>query len=303
MGKPIKAVILYKNDLVLDNLQSESLDVVGYKYSEAVYDRQGNVLKECKYTVAGEVEEKTENRYDDEGRLIEEILFINDEEIAEHKTFERDARGVILKEYRHYLDDTKDTIHYHYNEEGHLIRKQTMNPDDEPEGAEVFTYENGKLKHYELLDADDSLISEKEFIYDDSGKVTETVEHYPGDFQRHRIVEEFDENGKRIKTLRYNGKEQLVEKMTYEWDKQDRTSGILDETPYGNTTTHFSYDRNNNVILQEDHNQSGELLSKIERKYNEDNQITESQVFIDGQGRGMSQDYNIRYEYEYYDEV
>jgi hypothetical protein len=302
MARPVKSVILYKSDVVIEDLNSESLDVIGYKYNEMVYDRQGNILMEVKFNRIEEVEEKTENRYDENGFLIEEILYMDDEEIAEHKTFERDANGVIRKEFRHYQDETMDTIFYHYDEEGHLIKKQADDPVDSPEGMEIFSYDKGKLVNHQVLDADESLISEREYTYDDLGKLIETTEHYPDDFHRHTIVQKFDETGKRIKTLRYNGKDQLIEKMTYEWDEMDRVKRIIEETPYGVNTTHHSYDQFGNIILQEEYNEDDELLNRVERTYNEDNRLTESHVFIDGQGKGMSQNYFMRYEYEYFED-
>ncbi|MCX6233471.1 MAG: hypothetical protein NT175_01925 [Bacteroidetes bacterium] len=302
MARPVKSVILYKSDVVIEDLNAESLDVIGYKYNEAVYDRQGNILKEIKFNRTEEVDEKTENRYDENGFLIEAILYMDDEEIAEHKTFERDANGVIRKEFRHYQDKTMDTIFYHYDEDGHLIKKQADDPVDSPEGMEIFSYDKGKLVDHQILDADESLISEREYAYNDMGQLMEITEHYPDDFHRHTIVQKFDEAGKRVKTLRYNGKDQLIEKMTYEWDETDRVKRIIEETPYGVNTTHHSYDQAGNIILQEEYNDDDELLNRVERTYNEDNRLTESHVFIDGQGKGMSQNYFIRYEYEYFED-
>jgi hypothetical protein len=300
--KQVKVLRLYKNDYVIDDLNSEELDVIGYKYNEVVYDRQGNILEKIRYMPTGEVEEKTVNYYDDKGSLIEELYYVNEEELAEHKTFERDEKGRIQREIKHYLDGSKDVTSYSYDEQGHLLEKQTVSSDDELEGKEIYTYRDDKLINYQVLNGDESLSSGKEYTYDETGKIIAATEYYPEDFHRTRIVEKFDDTGRRTQSMRYNGNEQLVEKLTYSWVDQDRVDQVVEETPHGINTSHFIYDQDGSLIVQESYDRNNNLLNKIERKFDADHRLIESHVFIDGQGRGISQNYDVRYEYEFFEE-
>jgi len=300
--KPVKVLRLFKNDYVIDDLNSEELDVVGYKYNEVIHDRQGNVLEEIRYTSGGEVEERTVNRYDGNGFLTEEWYYAGDEEPAEHKTYERDEEGRVLREIKHYLDGSQDITSYTYDEQGHLLEKQMMNSDDELEGKEIYTFHDGKLVHYRVLNEDEGLLSEKEIAYDEAGRITSATERYPDDFHRARIVEVFDGEGRRSQTLRYNGHEQLVEKVTYIWADGEHVGQIVEETPYGVTTSHYTYDEEGYLTLQESFDRGNNLVARVERTYGDDHQLIESRVFIDGQGRGISQNYDIKYEYEYFED-
>ena len=123
MSKQIKSTTLTKYDYLAKNIHAEEIEVKGWKYSFTEFDKNGNIILEMKYDRNGKVEEKYKHKYDKKGNPVEDITYLDGREIAEHKTFERDATSQIIKAYKHYNDDTKDTIQYEYNSEGELIKK------------------------------------------------------------------------------------------------------------------------------------------------------------------------------------
>jgi antitoxin component YwqK of YwqJK toxin-antitoxin module len=108
-----------------------------------------------------------------------------------------------------------------------------------------------------------------------------------------------DENGKKTAAYRYID-DQLVEKTTYELDEKGRLIKIVDENQYGKSIIQLGYDENGNIIKQEEYDQDKNLLNRVYRRYDKNNNLIESDVFIDGRGERMSQKYVIRYKYEYY---
>jgi len=242
MEKKIKSITLFKNDYLLDDVQSEELNLKGYKYSETKYDTQGNVLAEIKYSQDDEIMEKVVNRYDENGHLIEEIYYMDENEIAERRSFDRDENSKIFKEYKHYLDESKDTIEYKYDTQGLLIEKVTYDVDGDIERKDTYLYSNAKPIEHKSYDEEGNLVFEKLLTYDDSGQVVESVEWDEERDERIKLVENYDDMGNKKETLRYNDQDQLVEKMTYVADEQGRLAKLIEETLYTNSTTNIEYD-------------------------------------------------------------
>ena len=87
--------------------------------------------------------------------------------------------------------------------------------------------------------------------------------------------------------------------MTFTIDENKKVSQVLDEDANHKNTTNIIHDANGNIIEETEYNFKEELNHKITRKYNDRNDIIESRVFIDTHNDGITQNYVIRYEYEY----
>jgi hypothetical protein len=72
----------------------------------------------------------------------------------------------------------------------------------------------------------------------------------------------------------------------------------MEETTSGIEITYTGYDSKGNVILQEEKNEDGELLSSIERTYDSSNRPLTTSVFSQKPGQQVPQHYRIRIEYE-----
>jgi len=302
MTKPLKTATLYKNDYLLEDVQSDDLKIRAYKYSETHYDEQGNVVMEVKYTENGEVSEKTVNRFDEKNQLIEEIYYLDEEEIAERKTFEKDDSGKIIRAFKHYLDDSKDTMEYHYNDNNQLIEILGFDVDGDLERKEVFSYQDNYIAGRKAFDEENELVLEKIYTYTDNGNSVDTAEWDEMTGEKRRTVEKFDKNGIILETLRYDQEDQLIDRVFFTADDSGKIVSWIEESEQqGKSNTTVTYDEKGNDVLQEEQNESGEIITKVERKFDSDNRVVESKVFIDGQGKHMSQKYFISYEYTFHE--
>jgi len=301
MAKILKSVTLIKNDYTIDDIQSTDFQVREYKYSYSEYDQQGNMLADIKFLADGSVSDKSEYSFDEEGKLIEEIFYLDESEIAERKTYQRNEEGKILDLYLHYADGSSDITKYKYDDSGKLIEKLTIDSDDDIDKTEVFTYENEKLVLYRAFDADNELIAERSQKFDDKERLTELVEWEENVIDRTRTVEHYDEQGRSAEIIKYDENDHLLEKITYDYGSGNIPQKIIEERQNIKNEILLQYDDQGNMILQEEFDQDGILLTKVVRKYNEDKRVIESDVFIDGQGRYISQKYFIKYEYCYFE--
>jgi hypothetical protein len=299
MPESVKSITLLKEDYLIADLHSEDLSVKKYKYSYSFFDERGNVLEEVKYNSDGDEEEKIIRNFDDQGHLSEEIYFAGEEEAAERRTFERDPGGKVLKEFKHYLDGSFDTVYYYYDTQGLLVKKQAVDDEGMVESTITLEYQGNRLISEKETNEGDELVSQKTFIFDEQGQPIEHTEWDGEDDKVIRVRDEFNGEGRRILSYRYEN-DRLVTKSAFEEDDKGRVTRVSEESEHGITELVLTYDEKGNVVVQDELDRDGEVISRVERKFGEDNRLLESIVYIDGLGRRMSQKYMIRYLYEFY---
>lgn len=293
----IKKVILYKEDFLPEGISSENLTTRRYIHSITEYDEQGKTLKEESYAPDGSLEDKVENKYDENGDLIEYVNTIQGE-VAAHKSWEYED-GKIIKEFIHYIDESKDAIIYSYDQEGRLKSKESFDEDGELEQKTAYEYEGNRVR---------------EITTDDTGEVAEEVEskidgektllraqkdHFTGEGSA--IKNEYDEKGRIVSTLSYDTNGELVEKVERIYDENDRVVRLKEEGQIKNSDVYFEYDQNGNPVKQEEKLDDGTQLAVIEREYDKNNLHIHSSVFLNGLGERMSQNYNVYHEYEFFE--
>ena len=152
MEKKVKSITITQFDYVIRDVNDEELDIHGHPNHFSEYNTDGHPLKEVRYNRMGEFEEMVDYGYDEDGKLIRESYYQVEDEIAEEKTFIRDATGTILHALKHYQDGSLDTIAYEYNETGQLVKRITTTDEGEVEQVETFEWENGELINHLIVD-------------------------------------------------------------------------------------------------------------------------------------------------------
>ncbi len=284
-----------------DGLEEEEIREHEYQYQNTEFDEYGNTLSEETFSPEGELEHKSEYAYDNKGRLVEEILIEEDDFISEHRTSEYDEQGRLYKEQLHYLDDSFDETVYTYNAVGMLISKVTTDSEGEVGNRVDLEYKGALLLSEAEYDADGAVISKKKFSYDEVGNLTE--ESVEGKEEEFSLTHEYGENGKRLVSRRFDRNGKLVARSTYTYDVKGQAVEIREETVTGIELMKMEYDERGNLLLQETSTEEDEeVLSTVERTYNENDHIVTTHVYINGRGQRAMQDYRIRFEYETFGE-
>jgi|AntAceMinimDraft_17_1070374.scaffolds.fasta_scaffold06264_6 antitoxin component YwqK of YwqJK toxin-antitoxin module len=297
MKKLIKSITSYRKDYLLKNAQTNKIDTKEFKLSYTEYNRQNKIVKDIRYNQDGSIEQMYKYRYNDKGQMIEETLSYSENEIAEKRTFELDDKGLVKKEFRPYLDGNVDTLVYNYDSENNLIEKTIIDSDNNIDSKDVFEYNNKKITKESVYEEADNLISYNIYKYDEAGNIVETIKWEAEDNKKIKIVDFFIEKGSRTKSLVYNSLNQLISKTIF-IEENDRIIQVLEEDQYKKDTTNITYDKKGNIIEEKEYNIKNQLNHKVIKKYNDNNDIIESAVFIDRHEQGINQDYVVRYEYE-----
>jgi hypothetical protein len=219
------------------------------------------------------------------------IRNVNDEELdieghPHHYTeFDTEGRPLIEIKYNRY-GDFEEKIEYGYDSQGNLIRESYYPEENE-------------------------LAEEKTFERNVAGQVIRILKHY-----QDGSVDTID--------FQYNGSNQLIEKTittdegeieqveTFEWENDTLINHkIVDgdgeeiAEPYENAVkpnqTRVTFNEKEQIVTEEELDESGEVFMTITRTYNEDEQPDEVQVVIDGRGNTISRHYFLKYEYTYFE--
>ncbi|NVO04268.1 MAG: hypothetical protein HXX09_16365 [Bacteroidetes bacterium] len=267
-------------------------------YSE--YDENGNEIKEVTYTEDGEFEQMFTFQFNAENLVIEENLFFTEDEITDVKKFDYNDQDKLVKKTIHYLDDTFDVTTYNYDDKGNLILKTTVDSDDNLEAKEVYEYSNNKVSFHAKYDGDNNLIEEYKYQYNELGNAIEEEKWDIYDDKRIKYLMEYDANGNRTKILTYNSHGQLKHKSLFEYNEKNQLLKTVEEDEFNNNVISFQYDERGNAIEQTEYNQHEDLISSINRKYNEFDNVISSNVYLNRQGSGPNLHYSIYYEYLYF---
>jgi antitoxin component YwqK of YwqJK toxin-antitoxin module len=297
MMKKVKSQNAYLIDVAPESEFEEYRDVEGVQHSSSVYNENGHLLTDIKFDNHGQTTGTSVYKYNDKGFLIFEETLDENGQTEEKVSWEVDENGRILKKFVHYLDDTIDTIHYQYNDEGLLIQVIQKDEDGQEEHREEYEYNNGKRiaeRHYEY----GALETENIFEYDDNGRLIEVTASGPEEAVT--LVNEYDEKGNRIKTLKYTADDKLVEKHLMTYDAQGRLIGMSEETPYKKNNVVMELDAAGNAIRQTETDRNGQLVSLVEREYDADGNVLRVSATIAGQPGAPHRKYILKYVYEFY---
>ena len=300
MTKKVKSVEIARHDLILKDISAQEANFVEHKYKYTEYDEQGNITLDITYGENDREEERVENSYDENGRLTEEVFYDEQGDVTERKSYEYDEKGKMQQEYKHYLDGSRDVISYVYNGQDQLMKKIHKDEDDVVEKTEYFKYEGDRPAMTEMFDENNELIYKSIKKYDENGNLVEEAVDDRETFEQYALRHTYDQDGKRIETIRLDKEGNVLEKASFSINPKGEITEAVQETPYNVITTNMEHDAKGNLIKQEEYNGQNQLNHRLERSFDENDNLTESNVFIDFHGEGINRNYLLKYQYNFF---
>ncbi len=297
----IKSASLYKYDYVLKDINSEEFELKGGIYNKTTYDLEGRTLSEMKYEADGSVEQHYGYVYNEQGVKIADRSWDDNGDLIDDMEYDVDADGKVQFAYKNYLDGSKDTITYRYDADGNLVEKELRTNEDELEMLEIFTYDGNNEILYESRNEENEVVFRKETIYNEQGNVREEKTWMAENDTTSRVVNQYDDDGQLNGVSSIDGNGNVIFNVSYERDGELIT-GVKEESPERKVMTKIVYDENGNPVAQEERNEKGELMSRIERKFDDEGNVIESEAILDTHGQGRNQHYVLKYEYEFHEE-
>lgn len=290
----MKHIKSFRADYISD-LNEASIREKEFIFQHTLLDDSELPVEVITYNPDGSVEHKYKYQYNDEGKVVNELLFEADDEITQHRSMEYGPDGKLLKENVHYLDGSADQLIYTYDKEGRLVSRRSIDSDGETGNYLVNVYDGKNLVSETEYEIGGEIITQHKIIYDNAGNITEEVFRTPE--ENYHLLYNYDNNGKASVRRRYNEEKHLLERNTFTYDNEGRISESMEETSTGIEITYVVYDEAGNIILQEEKTEEGDLLSIIERSYDESNRLVTTTVTQNKPTQQTTTDYRIRIEY------
>lgn len=212
------------------------------------YDARGNLLNQDAYVYAYEYNDAgevvVENRYNSGTNLLDEkIIRSADGEIYKLVDYDYDEYGNVLCERTSYEHtDIYDKTLYEYDKAGRVIRKdeyQGCFGKDELECNSTTMYQydaNGNMEERKIDPITHKLIEKTN--YDANGNVLISERYYNGELDQ-GVQYEYDEKGRLISMLTYDGNKDINFEQKYGYDEA------------GNLVSTKRYDANGNLVFNE----------------------------------------------------
>ncbi len=294
MSKTIKSIEKYRFNTFTDGNYDETIEITGEIMSHAEYDTQENLTISITYDTHGNVAEHIVYAYNEQNKMIEELLF-DEDEVVEKRQFEYNNEGLIAKEKIFYMDDSFDTMLYTYDADNMLIEKKLINTDNEIESIHKFQFQNKKIINEGDYDAENNLIYEKSYTYDEKGNLIKLSSYDAIEDETLEIFYEYDEKGNRIKILNHDKTGKLATRSTYKYNDANQIIALVEDTTLLSTTYLLEYDETGKVKTQKEIGENEEAIATTSYSYDGDMLIETT-----SEGEGYSHNYIIKSEIEYY---
>lgn len=160
------------------------------------YDEKGLLSSETSYSGSGEVEWRAEYSYNAKSKVsecktysaagvlnfTEKYIYTDDGRIKDYSSFYADGKLFKRVEYLYNADSTLaqqknydaggfyESVNYSYSN-GKVVSVRTLGADGSLKTEETRTFSSGNMIHSVLKNAEEKIVSEKEFFYDWNGNV------------------------------------------------------------------------------------------------------------------------------------
>jgi hypothetical protein len=267
--------------------------LIRFKKSYTEFDSAGRQIKELSWDAYGNVEQMLLAEHDDNGLLLKQEVYLDEDELSEEHLFEYDDKGRITLERRIYIESGEEFIHYGYDSDGHLVRKTYTDEEGETESYEEWEYE-GDLPVAERRFEEGSLVFEHQRSYEDGRLTRELI--------REDLVEteiNHQEGNPEIRVESRNGR--VVSSQSLHFDENGRVFRVDESSEKGRTQVDVSYDEAGKEVLREELREDGVILTRIRRSYTAQGQPLETEIEANTRGIGIDRHYKYTYEYQFAD--
>lgn len=297
-----KTTRVFRTNLVNIGIGQGEMKTVPYLLSITELSPEGKTTSRSNFSSDGTLLERMEWVYDHQGQVTNEYYFAGEDEPSEAVRYERDGKGRITRDIKKYLDGSEDITTYQYDENNHLTVKLTIDDEGGVYTREIYNWDGDNLILHTLTDSENNIVEKDEFVYDNNGNILEHSRLNEETGENSRIVCKYNDANFRISENIYDGNNFLIESMLYNPGEDGRLLSSETKSIQKSSLTTYLYDERGNHLGQEETDQSGNQVLWVEHTYDEGNNLISSVVFMNGGMPNSSQHYELRYEYEWYDE-
>ncbi len=220
---------MYKDDQLKERT-TKDVDNLPVTTTIFEYDKKGQWIESSEYDASGVLLSKVLNEYDQQGKLIEYGYYDSKGNLIEKRSFK-------------FADDGKELEYRSYNREG-LLEKRISKYDSQ----------NRLIQLDRFSDTETNWKNRVIFTYNEKSQVTQ-LDSLSSAGGISKFAFQFDENGNVINSSEKDTHGQLIEEITYEYNRDNQPTQILNHHPQDNMREKivYEYDSYGNWIRKIDY--------------------------------------------------
>lgn len=269
-------------------------------------DEKGNVLLDASWQTNGALENKSSYTYNEANQRISQDIFLDDENISEHWSYEYDENGQLIRRTVEYADGSHSYYTKTTAEDGATVWEIT-DEDQEFEGKEIRVFKDEKLLLRSIdIDDENSETLRKEFVYDEKDNLIE--QHiYEYEALSSKELMQYDDQGNLKRSVSLSPGGNKISDMEYTYNAENK---VMHYDVNKEVRTQFTYDEQGREIEIKRTNLQSELnMGLTQMKYNEAGDLVERLVYQMGtqyqvepgvMGRSSSVHQKVVLSYEYW---
>lgn len=300
MSEKFKSIKATRYDKEIKSIMDTEISIVESPMSSQEFDNNGNILHSISWGSGNMLSEKFIYEYQD-NRLIKQLTYADEHELAETEYYEYDSKGSLTKTILEYLDGSQDFINHVYNDNNQLISSITIDDEGDDGQQEFWDYDGENLIQYRLIDDFGNLEEEQKMTYNTSNQLIEKSIINNLNETNFSWKYEYNKEGKLVLESRFKSNGKPIEEISYSYD--DKGLLIQEKTENAKDTIikNMQYDISENEIYAVLHNEDDETtIYEIWRAFDDSSNQKSNKVLVYGNGEGNSSEYEVKYEYEFY---
>ncbi|MHC4700481.1 MAG: M56 family metallopeptidase, partial [Planctomycetota bacterium] len=244
-----------------------------------VYDVEGRLLKDVRFSRSGIRRRTVVYTYDEEGKRAEEREYAGDDVLLRRVVYIYDDKGNLAQRIRHHDKNgrVRDKLLCSYDDGGHKIREVEYDAEGKVNWECVYLYNDEGRKYSETCSwikgdrphmlggrADSAFVSVRKSVrtFDVSGNNTQT-KYFKADGSLHRRwVHTYDGIGNCTKEVLYDSRDRTKRTVEYTYDTQGRHASVVVDTPNDHSETVYVCNDMGDVIQQTHSRQDGDTDRK-----------------------------------------
>jgi len=236
------------------------------------FDELGNETFYTTYTPEG-LETKVRTIFNDKGQKLEEIIYLDEENIAEQSHFTYNEAGQISGIKIAYADGSETTKSYQRNTDEIIIT--SIDDEDSIENIETLKLRNEQLILEKLIvDGDGAFVEKFVNIFDENDRMIQHTEY--SDFEHVSIVRkmEFDAAGNVLKQVSRNADGKLHDIIKYKYNENNK---IIEQNIRDVYIIKYTYNIEEKTILEENFSGNGMLESYRITRFDAENRLKQEE--------------------------
>lgn len=268
----IRSYEIWQYEAAPGKIPGEIIESKGFNTTSSTFDEEGHLLEQVMYNQDGSILQQSSFVYDGKGYITESVTSSSVEGTGQRMTYEYaefDSIFLPVGAVAYKPDGSvKLTMEYHFNEAWQMVELLMSSPDKVVDVIQFLYYdEEGRIRETFVRNSTGDIISRITYNYEKDAM--ETIGYGPNSVTVGRTKSIFNPDSTLAEVLSYNAEGKVTSQTSSAYDSDGRVIETYTSIPSADITTRtvFKYDDRGNIIEQIQYNKLDEPVKVLKYSY------------------------------------